>query len=64
MTSEPNQSDTQSALRAALIARAVELGIDPESVWCPSPHAVAAWKPDGGLLRISFDDWTAPELSR
>jgi hypothetical protein len=64
VASQPNPSAAQSALRAALVARAVELGIDPESVWCPSPQSVAAWKPDGSLLRIDFAESPARELCR
>lgn len=57
-------ASTQSALRRALLARADELGIDPETIWYPSPHALAARRPDGGLLRLDFGDWPAPELGR
>jgi hypothetical protein len=64
MTSTPNHSETQSALRQALINRARELGIDPATVRCPSPHAVTARREDGGLLRLDFASWSAAELSR
>ena len=64
MTASPNNTDTQSALRKALVARSAELGSDPDTVWCPSPHAVAARRPDGGLLRLDFGDWSPSELAR
>ena len=62
MTATPNQPDTQSALRTAFVARAVELGIDRETVWCPSPRAIGARRPDGSLLRLHFGDWPATDL--
>ena len=50
---------------AALLAQhAVELGIDPASVWRPSTHALAAWRTGGGLLRIDISCWSATELTR
>jgi hypothetical protein len=58
------EEQMRSALRGALIARALELGIDPETVWCPSRHALAAWRNDGGLLRLDFNVWPAAELTR
>lgn len=63
--SAPTQSIlVQAALSRVLIARADELGIDPATIWCPSPHAIAARRPGGGLLRLDFGDWPAPELGR
>ena len=62
MTATLNHPDTQSALRTALIAAAVELGIDSGTLWCPSPRALAACRPDGSLLRLDFGDWPATEL--
>jgi hypothetical protein len=64
MTSKSHQDQTQSALRKALIARAAQLGIDPDSLRCPSPNAITARRDDGSLLRLDFGTWPGAELSR
>lgn len=47
MTTTPHQPDMQSTLRKAVIARGVRIGIDPKSVWCPSPRGLVARRHDG-----------------
>jgi hypothetical protein len=65
MTMNTSRSDaTRSVLRDALVDRAEELGIDAETVHSPSPSAITARREDGGLLRLDFTAWSAPELSR
>jgi hypothetical protein len=67
----PTQTQTRSRTRPArdvladsLAARAEELGIDRDTIWFPSTHAVAAWRREGGLLRLDIRDWPATELAR
>ena len=62
MTITPTQHLTRSVLRTALASRASELGIDPDTVWCPSPHAIAARRLDGGVFRIDYGIWTGDDL--
>jgi hypothetical protein len=64
MTRNLHHDRTQAALRNALIARAVELGIDPDTVRYPSPNSITARRDDGSLLRLDFGSWPAAELSR
>jgi hypothetical protein len=54
----------REVLAESLAARAEDLGIDRATVWFPSTHAVAAWRHDGGLLRLDIGDWPAAELTR
>ena len=63
MTALPYPRPAVVVLADAMAAHASELGIDGGSVCCPSVHAIAAWRRDGGLLRIDIGDWPAAELS-
>ena len=58
------QEDELGRLQALLTEHAAEFGIDGESVWRPSSHALAAWRCGGGLLRIDVASWSAAELIR
>jgi hypothetical protein len=64
MTATPTHPDIQSALHTAIAAHVAELVIDPRTIWCPSPHAVAARRPNGSLLRIDFGEWPAASRGR
>ena len=64
MTTNTPYDATQSVLCEALVDRAEELGIEAETVRSPSPCAITARREDGGLLRLDFATWSAPELSR
>ena len=63
-TTTHTHAATRSVLRAALVSRAADIGIDPDTIWCPSPHAVAAWRVDGGLLRLDIAHWSPTDLGR
>lgn len=56
--------DELTRLQALLTEHAAELGIEAQSLWRPSAHALAAWRSGGGLLRIDLACWSAAELTR
>jgi hypothetical protein len=58
------QTDELERVAALLREHAAQLEIDPDSVWQPSAHALAAWRTCGGLLRIDLAVWSAAELIR
>lgn len=51
-------------LREALAARAERLGLDPVSIFSPTPGALIARATDGTLLRVDFRTYQARELER
>lgn len=59
-----NFDDELTRLQAPLTEHAAELGIEADSLWRPSTHALAAWRSGGGLLRIDLACWSAAELTR
>lgn len=50
-------------LRELLRTDATRLGINPESVTPPTPHAITAKATDGSLLRLDVSTYQAAELS-
>lgn len=64
MTATHNRTDMQPVLWKVLQAHAARLANRLEAVWCPSRHVPVARRPDGGLLRLDFGDWPAPDLRR
>ena len=60
MNQERNAVDE---LRELLRTDATRLGINPESVTSPTPHAITAKATDGSLLRLDVSTYQAAELS-
>lgn len=59
----PNRPDAQSAVRTALIARAVDLGLTSETVRCPPLHAGTARRRVGNLFASGSAISPATEVS-